>query len=117
MKKIKIKITSVEHSKLVQELLFKSNSYWQVEKNFVSYANKAYLFTDLNEKMLHGSFLKTFEDSNCNEIKVLHPKQKIFLNSIVFKLEDSEKVVQSLNTDFYFVKDNLYFNNLISTFK
>lgn len=119
----KILIESKQHSIDVQKLLFKMDIVWDRNdgrKQEPQNTNGKYLFIDAHKKITYmpddEMGKDCWEEDGREEIKMAHPKQMDFLNTIFFKGETSKKryiVNRILSSGFYYTNQRDFLNGLL----
>ena len=108
---MKIRILSKEHSTEVQELFIKEGWKWSDQNTGkVQLIEMSYLWIDDDMLFAHSDNENFFEQDDTPEIRLLHPKQKIFLQGILYA---DESVLNTLKNGYYNVSDADLLNSLL----
>lgn len=70
-KAMKIRIKDEQHSRLVQEALFKVGYKWSDHNQDISYTDKAFIYADNNGYIFYGSLTETFNTDKVEEVELV----------------------------------------------
>ena len=108
---MKIRILSKEHSTEVQELFIKEGWKWSDQNTGkVQLIEMSYLWIDDDMLFAHSDNENFFEQDDTPEIRLLHPKQKAFLESLPNLTVFLSEIVKK---EYYNVSDADLLNSLL----